>query len=142
MIAGIAKAILVVLQDGLIIDTIINALATFLASLPSYITAQGMLAVQTIINFFIPSGSGQAATVIPILAPVGDLVGVSKQVTVLAYQFGDGFSNLLWPTCNIAIGCGLAGIPLNKWWKFFVPLFGILYVVQMIFLAIASVIGL
>lgn len=142
MIAGIAKAILVVLQDGIIIDTIINSLAIFLASLPSSVTAQGMLVVQTIINFFMPSGSGQAATVIPILAPVGDLVGVNKQITVLAFQFGDGFSNLLWPTSNIAIGCGLAGIPINKWWKFFVPLFGILYVAQMAFLLIASIISL
>lgn len=141
MIAGVARAILIVLQDGKIVDTLINFLGSSLQSLPSYFSAQGMLIAQTIINFLIPSGSGQAATTVPILVPVGDLVGVSRQVVVLAYQFGDGFSNLLWPTSNIAIGCGLAGIPINKWWKFFVPLFLIMFVVQLIMLTVAVIIG-
>lgn len=142
LIVGVAKAILVVMQEGKIVDTLINYMATGLQSLPSYVAAQGMLLVQTLINFVIPSGSGQAATVIPIMAPIGDLLGVSREVVVLAYQFGDGFSNLLWPTCGVAVVCGLAGVPMNKWWKFYIPLFGILYVVQMIILFVAVAMGL
>lgn len=141
MIVGVAKSVLIVMQDGMIIDTIINFLATLLQGLPTVLAAEGMLIVQTLINFVIPSGSGQAATIIPLMAPLGDLMGLSREVTVLAFQFGDGFSNMLWPTANIAIGCGIAGVPLNKWWKFFLPLFGIMLVVQMIMVAGAVMVG-
>lgn len=142
LITGIARATLVVMQDGMIVDTIINFLASGLNNLPSWLSAQGMLLINTLINFFIPSGSGQAATVIPIFAPLGDLLGVSRQVVCLAFQFGDGFSNLLWPTCGVAVVCGLGGVPIQKWWKFFIPLFGILYVAQVILILIAVIIGL
>ncbi len=142
LIVGIAKATLIVMQDGMIIDTIINFMASQLEGMPTAIAAQGMLFIQTIINFIIPSGSGQAATIIPIMAPLGDLMGISREVTVLAFQMGDGFSNLLWPTANIAIGCGITGVPITKWWKFFLPLFGILYVVQMMFLFGAVAFGM
>ena len=139
LIVGIARATLVVLQDGMVIDTIINTLANQLVGLPSAVAAQGMLLIQTMINFIIPSGSGQATTIIPIMAPLGDLIGVSREMTVLTFQMGDGLSNLLWPTANIAIGCGISGVPLSKWWKFFVPLFGILYVTQMLTVVFAQV---
>lgn len=142
LLTGVAKATLVVMQDGMIVDTIINSLASSLQGIPSMLAAQGMLIVQTLINFIIPSGSGQAATVIPILAPIGDIIGVSREVVVLAFQFGDGFSNLLWPTCGVAVVCALSGVPMNKWWKFYVPLFGILLVTQMILLGIAVAIGI
>ena len=134
LIVGIARATLVVLEDGMVIDTIINSMASLLTGLPPAIAAQGMLVIETLINFIIPSGSGQATTIIPIMAPLGDLIGVSREMTVLTFQMGDGFSNLLWPTANIAIGCGISGVPISKWWKFFVPLFGLMYVVQMLLL--------
>ena len=73
------------------------------------------------------------------MAPLGDLIGVTREMTVLTFQMGDGLSNLLWPTANIAIGCGISGVPLSKWWKFFVPLFGILYVTQMLTVVFAQV---
>lgn len=141
MIVGIAKAVLIVMQDGKIIDTIINFLASQLQGMPAIISAVGMLVIQTLINFVIPSGSGQAATIIPLMAPLGDLMGVTREVTVLTFQFGDGFSNLLWPTANIAIGCGIAGVPLNKWWKFFLPLFGIFFLIQVVFVCGAVLAG-
>lgn len=134
LIVGIAKATLIVLQDGMVIDTIINTMANMLTGLPAGVAAQGMLLIQTLINFIIPSGSGQATTIIPIMAPLGDLMGISREMTVLTFQMGDGFSNLLWPTANIAIGCGISGVPLSKWWKFFLPLFGAIYAVQMLML--------
>lgn len=142
LIVGFAGAILVVLKEAQIIDTIVNFMGSSLSRFHPAIAAQGMLFIQTIINFFIPSGSGQAATVIPMMAPIGDLVGVSREVTVLAYQMGDGLSNLLWPTCGIVTACGIAGIPIDKWWKFFVPLFGIMYIMQMIIIFIATIIGM
>ncbi|HWR31296.1 MAG TPA: YfcC family protein [Negativicutes bacterium] len=142
LIVGFAKAILVIMQEGMIVDTIINAMANLLNNLPPILTAQGMLVVQTLVDFIIPSGSGQAAVVIPILAPVGNLVGVSGQVTVLAYLFGSSFADFLYPTATIAIGCGISGIPLNKWWQFFFPLFAILYAVQMIIITVVMAMGI
>ncbi len=138
LIVGIARATLVVLEDGMVIDTIINSMASLLTGLPASIAAQGMLLIETLINFIIPSGSGQATTIIPVMAPLGDLIGVSREMTVLTFQMGDGFSNLLWPTANIAIGCGISGVPLSKWWKFFLPLFGMMYVVQMLLIVFAQ----
>jgi len=140
LVVGIARAILVVMNAGNITDTIINAMAKPLASLPSWATAQGMLLIQNVLNFFIPSGSGQAAVSIPILAPLSDLVGVSRQVAVLAYQFGDGYSNMLWPTASCIIMCAVGKIPYERWLKFFLPLFGIFFVQQVVFMAIATII--
>ncbi len=142
LVVGVAQAILVIMTEANIIDTVINFLGTSLQNVPSYMAAQGMLVVQTLLNFVIPSGSGQAATIMPIMAPLGDMLGVSRQVSVLAYQFGDGFSNLLWPTCGCVVACGLSGIPLEKWWKFFIPLFGWLFLAQVILLAVAQIVGL
>lgn len=141
LIVGVARAILVVMRDGQIVDTIINFMANMIEGTPPIIAAEGMLVIQTLINFVIPSGSGQAATIIPIMAPLGDVAGLTREVTVLAFQFGDGFSNLLWPTCNIATGCGIAGIALSKWWRFFVKLYAIMFVMMMVFVAAAVVMG-
>ena len=141
LIVGVARAILVVLRDGQIIDTIINFMAGMIQGTPPIIAAEGMLVIQTFINFVIPSGSGQAAAIVPIMAPLGDVAGLTREVTVLAFQLGDGFSNLLWPTCGIATGCGIAGIPLSKWWKFFLKLFGAMWVLMMLFVAGAVIFG-
>ncbi len=82
-----------------------------------------MLIVQTLINFFIPSGSGQAVATMPIMSQLVDIIGVSRQTAVLAFQVGDGLSNIFWPTADIVIICGLGGIKLEKWYKWFTPLF-------------------
>ena len=76
----------------------------------------------------------------PIMAPLADMVGVSRQTAVMAFQFGDGLSNLLWPTCGIVTVCGLGNISLQKWWKWFMPLFGLIFLAQVVFVSIANVI--
>ncbi|MCG6949229.1 MAG: TIGR00366 family protein [Acidobacteria bacterium] len=142
ILTGVAKAIVVVMEDAHIKDTIIFALSNSLKGLPAVMSAQTMLVAQTILNFFIPSGSGQAAATMPIMAPLADMLGVSRQVACLAFQFGDGLSNLVWPTCGCVIICALGGIPLQKWWKWFLPLAGILFVMQMALIALAMALGL
>jgi uncharacterized ion transporter superfamily protein YfcC len=81
-----------------------------------------MLFIQSILNFFIPSGSGQAFVTMPLMAPIGDLVGVSRQVSVLAYQFGDGLMNMIVPTNAVLMGIlGLSGISYDRWFRFIYP---------------------
>ncbi len=142
LLTGVAKAIVVVMEDAHIKDTIIFALSNGLRGLPAVVSAQTMLVAQTVLNFFIPSGSGQAAATMPIMAPLADMLGVSRQVACLAFQFGDGLSNLVWPTCGCVIICALGGIPIQKWWRWFLPLAGILFVMQMALIALAMVMGL
>ncbi len=141
LIVGISRAIMVVMQEGNILDTVIYALYQPLKVLPTWVAAEGMLIFQNIMNLFIPSGSGQATAVMPIMVPLSDLVGLNRQIAVLAYQMGDGYSNLFWPTGSTIIMCGIAKIPLNKWWRFFVPLFGIMLVLEAVFIAIACAIN-
>ena len=96
LLVGISRSIAVIMENAQIIDTVVYWLATMLQHFRGMASAMGMLFAQNIINFFIPSGAGQALITMPILAPVGEIVGVSRQVSVLAYQFGDGFSNIFW----------------------------------------------
>ena len=121
MMIGLARGILMVLQAGNIIDTVVYYFSLPLAAFPSWFCGVAMLVMQTLLNFFIPSGSGQAAASMPIMAPLADLLGVSRDTAVLAFQFGDGLSNVLWPTAYPAILAGLAGIKVEKWWKFAIP---------------------
>lgn len=139
LIVGLARGIVVVLEDGQIIDTIIYASANLLSWLPSYLSASGMFIFQLFLNFFIPSGSGQAATTIPIMAPLGDLLGVSRQSVVLAYQLGDGFTNAIFPTSAILMaGLSVAKIPYGKWVKWVLPLM-IMWAITGVILMIVSV---
>lgn len=141
MMIGLARGILVVLQEGRIIDTVVYGMALPLAAFPSWVAGEAMLILQTLLNFLIPSGSGQAATSMPIMAPLADLLGISRQVAVLAFQFGDGISNVLWPTAFAPVICGIAGIKLEKWWKWFIPLFLLILLTQAVLIAIAIRIG-
>lgn len=140
MIIGFSRGILVVLQSGHIIDTIVYGISIPLTKFPAWIASEAMLIVQTLLNFLIPSGSGQAVTSMPIMAPLADLVGVSRQVSVLAFQFGDGLSNIIWPTAMAPIMCGIAGVKIEKWWKLIVPIFLALIVTQGVLIAIATVV--
>ncbi len=141
MMVGLARATLIVLQEGNIIDTVVNGLATPLSYLPAAAAGAVMLFIQTLLNFFIPSGSGQAAVSMPIMAPIADLLGIQRDVAVLAYQFGDGMSNIVWPTAFAAVMAGLAGVKLEKWWKFIFPVFGCIIVVQAVLIVIAVMTG-
>lgn len=142
LLIGFSRTILVILQEGRIIDTIAGGLAHPLSFLPRWLAAEGMLATQNLINFFIPSGSGQAVVTMPIMAPMSDLLGISRQVAVLAFQLGDGLSNLMWPTASIPVICAIAHIPLGKWYRFFVPFFLLALLLQALAVAAAVAIGI
>lgn len=139
LVVGFTRGILLVMQDAKISDTVVYYLAQLLNGHSKYFSSVGMLAIQNVINFFITGSSSQATITMPIMTPVADIVGVSRQTAVLAFQFGDGFSNMFWPTvCSLE--CGLMGVPLNKWYKFMTPLFLIMMVLQVIFIAISVVV--
>lgn len=140
LIIGLARGVLIVLQDGHIIDTIAYKTSLMLSGMSKYAAGLAMIAFQNLLNFFIPSGSGQAATSMPIMTPISDLIGINRQIAVLAFQFGDGFSNLFWPT-QVAIECAIAGIPLARWYKFFGPLFAMMLGLQAVFMIIAVAIN-
>ena len=141
MMIGIARGVKLVLTEGGIIDTVVNGMATPLSHMPLAISAICMLIVQTILNFFIPSGSGQAAVSMPIMAPLADVLGMNRDIAVLAYQFGDGLSNIIWPTAFAAVVSGLSRVPLERYWKLAFKLFGLLVVAQAILVAIAVAIN-
>lgn len=135
IIIGFSRGILVIAEDGQIIDTILHGISTAAEGLPNYLSVQIMFVVQTGINFFIPSGSGQAALTMPIMAPLADLLGITRQTAVLAYQFGDGISNIIIPTSGVVMGLlSISKIPYDKWFRFAFPLIIILSVVAMLLL--------
>jgi len=141
MMICIARAVLMVLNEGNICDTIVYGLALPLSHLPAWLCGIAMLIMQTLLNFFIPSGSGQAAVSMPIMAPMADLLGVTRDTAVLAYQFGDGLSNIVWPTAFAAVMSGLACVKLEKWWKFIFPVFFAIVGVQAVLIVIATLTG-
>lgn len=142
LVVGFARGIQVVLIDGQILDTVIYFAANLLSNTSSIIAAEGMLVFQSILNFFIPSGSGQAAVTMPLMAPLSDILGVSRQTAVFAFTCGDGFSNSIVPTGGVLMGMlALSKIPYEKWLKFMMPLFLILMAWSAVFLAIAVIIN-
>lgn len=139
---GLSRAILVVLQDGSIMDTIVYGISIPLKSLNSIFAAWGMYFTQGIINFAIPSSTGQAVVVMPIMSSISDVIGTTRQVAVLAYQAGDGFWNMITPTHPVVMAAlGLAGISFSKWFKFAGVLVIKWTVWVMIILAVAVSIG-
>ena len=142
LLIGFARTIQVVLDDGQIIDTIIHGIAGPLQHVGAHGAAVGMLAVQSAFNFFVPSGSGQAYITMPLMAPISDLVGVSRQVAVLAFQFGDGFTNILVPTNAVLIGIlTMAKIPYERWLRFILPFMIKVWIVGSLALVVAVAIG-
>ncbi len=143
LVVGFARGVLVVMTDGNILHTILHAAASLLTGLPAMVSAVGMYIFQCLLNFIVPSGSGQAAVSIPIMAPLGDLVGVTRQTACIAFQIGDGLSNVFTPTSGFFMaGLALAKIPWTKWAKWMLPLIGIQYVIGAIFVVIAQAIHL
>lgn len=139
---AIARSVLVVMENGLILDTIVNALSSILNFVPGFLATIGMFGIQVMINFIIPSGSGQAAATMPIMIPLADAVGVTRQTTVLAYQFGAGFMDSVIPTSGVLMGLlAIAKVPYEKWMKFFTPIISVQMVLACIFLLIAHFIG-
>jgi len=127
VIVGLAGGIVIVLQDGGIIDTILYGLSKSMSNMGKIASAEIMYGIQTLINIVIPSGSAKAAITMPIMAPFSDLIGISRQATVVAFQFGDGFTNMITPTSGVLMAAlGVARIPWEKWvrfiWKFILML--------------------
>ena len=142
LLIGVARAIQVVLDEGGVVDTMVYGISVPLQDLPSTLSAVGMFFVQSILNFFIPSGSGQAYVTMPIMAPLSDIVGVTRQTAVLAFQFGDGFSNILIPTQYVLIGIlAMAGIPYDRWLRFIMPFMVKVAIVGSLALVVAVLIG-
>ncbi len=143
LVVGLSKAIVVVLESGMVIDTIIQGGAVLLGSLPKQLSAVGIYVFQVIFNFFVNSGSGQAATTIPIMSSLGDLLGITRQTIVLAYQYGDGLTNSLYPTSAVLMGgLSLAKIPYEKWFKYILPLMGVFLLIAFAMVMIATAINL
>lgn len=123
MLVCFSKSILVLLESGGIMDTVVYALSIPLSHISSVFAAWGMYLAMGLVNFLIPSSSGQAAVVMPIMAPLADLVGITRQTAVLAFQCGDGYWNLICPTNAVTMaGIGLAGVSFSKWFKYALPL--------------------
>jgi uncharacterized ion transporter superfamily protein YfcC len=142
LMIGVARGIQVVLDEGGVVDTIVHGISLPLQQLPGALSAVGMFFVQSLANFFIPSGSGQAYVTMPIMAPLADLVGVTRQVAVLAYQFGDGFTNILVPTNAVIVGIlAMAAIPFDRWFRFIIPFMVKIWIVGSVTLAVAVLLG-
>jgi uncharacterized ion transporter superfamily protein YfcC len=130
------------LSDASILDTIINAIANLVNFLPGALKAVGMFLAQSLVNCVITSGTGQAAVTMPLMTPVADLIGLSRQTAVLAFQMGDGFSNSVLPTSSALMGyLAVSKIPYAKWLKFMIPLFLLWTLAGCIFMLGALAIG-
>lgn len=136
---GLANAVVLLLQDANIMDPIIHALSSLLNGLSPHLAACGMFVVQDLFNVLVPSGSGQAAITMPIMAPLADMLGLTRQTAVLAFQLGDAFTNVMAPTGGEILAalamCG--GVSFKKWAKYLFPLFVMWWVVAFVFLCIA-----
>ncbi len=142
ILIGLSRGILVILEDAQVIDPILNTLAGLLGGAGATASAMAMFAVQTAINFFVPSGSGQAALTMPVMAPLSDLLGVTRQTAVLAFQMGDGFTNMIIPTSAVLMGAlTLAGVPWPSWARWVAPLQIGLFVLGLAALAVAVAVG-
>lgn len=139
MIAGIARGVAVILEQGQIMDTLVYGLGNLVGELPTILSAIGMYLAQLSFNFVIPSGSGQALVTMPIMAPLSDIIGVTRQTAVLAFQLGDGMGNILYPTSGYFMATlALAGVSWQKWVKFFFPLFCFWVLIALGFLIFAQ----
>jgi len=142
IMVGIAATIKVILEEGNISDTIAYHLSELLLSLPIYASAILMSFSQCIMNLLIPSGSGQALATLPVMIPVGDIVGLNRQVTILAFQIGDGVTNLINPTLGGLIAMlSLARVPFDRWLRFITPLTLVILLMSWVFLIISLIIG-
>ena len=138
LIVGVARAVSVVLEDGAIMDTIVHGLSLAITAIPESLVPVAMMIVQGLLNFLIPSGSGQAAATMPIMVGLVDLTEMTRQTAVLAFQFGDGFSNIFYPTSGYFMAAlAIAQIKYTDWLKFIWPLLLLWYGAAAVFLVIA-----
>jgi uncharacterized ion transporter superfamily protein YfcC len=135
ILIGLSKSILLVMEQGRIVDTVLHTLSQAADGLPTVVSVQVMLAAQFGLNFLVPSGSGQAALTMPIMAPLADLLHIPRQAAVVAYQLGDGLCNFVTPTSGILMGIlGIAGISFGAWLRWIARLMALLLAAAVIFL--------
>ena len=143
LLIGFARAIFVVLADGRVVDTIVHGLVTPIQGLPLAMAAFGMMAAQVLIHFPVPSVSGQAVLTMPVLIPISDLLGLSRQVTVLAYQYGAGLTELVTPTNGALMAVLIAAeVRYERWLRFVLPLAALLLLLGGVSVATAILTGL
>lgn len=143
LVIGMGRGVLLVMENGMIFHTIVRGLAEFMRILPPTLVAIAMFISNIIINFFVPSGSGQATLVMPIMGPLAQLTGVTQQTAVLAFQLGDGLTNTVIPTSsttNAAIG--IARVSFVQWFKFSLKLAFLQWGVGAVFVIAASLMAL
>ena len=140
---AMCKAATILLDNAKVMDTIIHYLAGMLDIFPSSIIAFGMFIIQDCFNLLVPSSSGQAAISMPIMAPLADLVGLTRQTAVFAFTFGDAFTNCITPASGATMSyLAMAGVPYKKWARFVLPLIGMWWIVALCFLTYATAIKL
>jgi uncharacterized ion transporter superfamily protein YfcC len=123
LLVGVARGIALMLEDGQVLHTIVHYLSIPLNMVGAELAAVGMMMMQTVLNLFVPSGSGQAFVTMPLMAPLSDILGISRQIAVQAFVFGDGFANMIVPTNAVLMGMlGMAGVPYDRWFRFCMPL--------------------
>lgn len=138
MMVGMGRAIQIIMENGHIMDTVVNTLSAPLTNFNPYVAAILMTLVHGIINFVIPSGSGQAAATMPLMFPIGQMIGITDQTSILAFQIGDGITNLIYPTLGSLMAmCGIARVPFGQWFKFALRVVLGVYLVSWCFLVIA-----
>jgi len=135
LVVGLAGGIIIILEDGKVIDTIFNRMASTLHQAGQLQAVSSMYVIQTVINLVMTSGSAKAALTMPIMAPFSDLINLSRQATVMAFQFGDGFTNMITPTSGVLIAAlGIARIPYNKWLRWVWPLILVFFILGFLLL--------
>lgn len=135
LIVGLAGGIIIILNNGNIIDTILFRLSESISGMGKLASVSMMYVVQNLINLVMPSGSAKAALTMPMMSQFSDLIGVSRQATVMAYQFGDGFTNMITPTSGVLLGVlSVAKIPYDKWFRWILPLMIILIILGFLLL--------
>lgn len=140
---AVARGISVIMNDAMILDTIVYYLASALEALPASLNAIGIFLMQTVFNFLVPSGSGKALVTMPIISPLAEIVGLNQQVAVVAFQFGDGLTNVFWPTSGYFMATlAIAKVEWTDWVKFYWKLLVILSIVCSLLLILAQAINL
>jgi len=143
LIIGLARAVSGVLSAGLVLDTVVNGLGRTLLVVPTFLQAISMYIANLVVNIFITSGSGQAAVIMPIFAPIADMVGITRQTAILTFNFGDGFCNYILPTSTALMGIlGATNIPYDRWMRFMWRLFLIWVLLGSVLSLIAQIINL
>jgi len=142
LIIGVARSITILMEDGKILDTLVHALFIPLSQLPPMMGAIAMFIFNLVFNLLIPSGSGQAAVVMPLMTPLADVLDVTRQTAVIAFKMGDGITNMITPVSGTLMAIlAVGGVPFTKWFKFALPLVVIWSIFAIIFVIIAVLIN-